>query len=112
MIEPPGTNCPSNRFTPSRWELESRPLRELPRRLLCAISDPLWRGLQGDISGNELMCLLVTRHLSLVTRHSSLPLGRHDVLDLNLAVRLAVSSRTPVLLLALVLQHPDFGRPR
>jgi len=29
-IEPPGTRLPSNRLTPSRCELLSRPFRELP----------------------------------------------------------------------------------
>src|SRR5262249_39616933 len=36
-MEPPDTSCPSNRLTPSRCALESRPLRELPNPFLCAI---------------------------------------------------------------------------
>src|SRR5579883_1675914 len=38
MIEPPGTNCPPNTFTPSRCALESRPFLELPNPFLCAIT--------------------------------------------------------------------------
>src|SRR5580700_6335043 len=37
MIDPPGTNCPPNTFTPSRCALESRPFLELPNPFLCAI---------------------------------------------------------------------------
>ncbi len=32
---------PPKRLTPRRWELESRPLRELPPPFLCAISELL-----------------------------------------------------------------------
>ena len=38
MMEPPETSWPPNDFTPSRCALESRPLRELPKPFLCAIS--------------------------------------------------------------------------
>src|SRR5438270_9092902 len=38
MIVPPGTTLPSCAFTPSRWEFESRPLRELPCPFLCAMA--------------------------------------------------------------------------
>src|SRR5262249_21329839 len=37
-IDPPVTSCPANAFTPSRCELESRPLREEPCPFLCAMS--------------------------------------------------------------------------
>src|ERR1700694_4357206 len=37
MMLPPRTCSPPKRFTPSRWEFESRPLRELPPPFLCAI---------------------------------------------------------------------------
>src|ERR1700683_3023485 len=37
MIDPPGTNSPPKRFTPSRCALESRPFLELPNPFLCAI---------------------------------------------------------------------------
>src|SRR5260370_28270206 len=37
MIEPPGTSCPPNTFTPSRCALESRPFLEVPCPFLCAI---------------------------------------------------------------------------
>jgi hypothetical protein len=37
-IDPPETNWPSNRLTPSRCAFESRPLREVPCPFLCAIS--------------------------------------------------------------------------
>src|SRR5512132_2347341 len=38
IMLPAVTNCPPKRLTPSRWELESRPLRELPTPFLCAIA--------------------------------------------------------------------------
>src|ERR1700756_3656129 len=38
MMVPPGTTCPPNALKPSRWELESRPFRELPNPFLCAIN--------------------------------------------------------------------------
>src|SRR6266481_721904 len=38
MMLPAVTNCPPKRLTPSRWEFESRPLRELPTPFLCAIA--------------------------------------------------------------------------
>src|SRR5437764_5771335 len=38
MIVPPVTRLPSCAFTPSRWEFESRPLRELPCPFLCAMA--------------------------------------------------------------------------
>src|SRR5512143_127650 len=38
MIVPPRTAWPPNTFTPSRWELLSRPLRLEPWPFLCAIS--------------------------------------------------------------------------
>ena len=37
-MEPPGTMLPSNRLTPSRCELLSRPLLELPCPFLCAMT--------------------------------------------------------------------------
>src|ERR1035437_4157693 len=37
MIDPPGTTCPPNTFTPRRCALESRPFFELPNPFLCAI---------------------------------------------------------------------------
>src|SRR3954468_6430952 len=36
-IVPARTYCPSERFTPSRFDSLSRPLRELPTPFLCAI---------------------------------------------------------------------------
>src|ERR1700737_3589932 len=36
VILPPRPRSPPKRLTPSRWELESRPLRELPPPFLCA----------------------------------------------------------------------------
>src|ERR687894_249586 len=36
-ISPAFTAWPPNRFTPSRWALESRPFRELEAPFLCAI---------------------------------------------------------------------------
>src|SRR5689334_20608988 len=40
MMEPPGTNCPPNAFTPSRCAFESRPFFELPKPFLCAMTNP------------------------------------------------------------------------
>src|SRR5882762_3363546 len=37
MMEPPGTSCPPNAFTPSRCAFESRPFLELPKPFLCAM---------------------------------------------------------------------------
>src|SRR3990170_4084089 len=37
-IEPPVTNWPAKRFTPSIWGFESRPFLELPTPFLCAMS--------------------------------------------------------------------------
>src|SRR6266481_3959550 len=37
IIDPPGTSCPPNTFTPSRCAFESRPFLELPKPFLCAI---------------------------------------------------------------------------
>src|ERR1035441_10508006 len=37
MIDPPGTSCPPQRFTPRRCALESRPFLELPKPFLCAM---------------------------------------------------------------------------
>src|SRR3989337_1172299 len=37
-MEPPVTNWPANRFTPSIWGFESRPFLELPTPFLCAMS--------------------------------------------------------------------------
>jgi hypothetical protein len=37
MMLPAGITWPPKRFTPSRFALESRPLRELPPAFLCAI---------------------------------------------------------------------------
>src|SRR5690242_7709861 len=41
MISPALTSWPPNRFTPSRWALESRPLREELAPFLCAMSSAL-----------------------------------------------------------------------
>src|SRR6266487_4977118 len=43
-ISPALTVWPPKRFTPSRWALESRPLRELDAPFLCAIVEPLLPG--------------------------------------------------------------------
>src|SRR6185437_7442114 len=43
-ISPALTSCPPKRFTPNRWALESRPLRELDAPFLCAIVEPLLPG--------------------------------------------------------------------
>src|SRR5690625_5305140 len=38
MISPAATSCPPKRFTPRRFDSESRPFLELPPAFLCAIS--------------------------------------------------------------------------
>src|ERR1700755_2064438 len=55
MISPPVTVWPANTFTPSRFALESRPLRLEPRPFLCAMS-ALSADL-GDADARELLAV-------------------------------------------------------
>src|SRR6478735_1434288 len=81
MIDPPGTRLPSNRFTPSRCELLSRPLRELPCPFLCAMVE----------TPPAARCRAL----------------RVDALDAHTRLERAVSARAPVVLAALHLEHPN-----
>src|SRR5262249_3307107 len=56
-IDPPVTNCPANAFTPSRCELESRPLREEPCPFLCAMSALLLDRVDPDLDHRLAMPL-------------------------------------------------------
>src|SRR6201999_1331906 len=72
MISPAFTDWPPKRLTPSRWALESRPLRELDAPFLCAMSAVLsW----SESARNRVGWLL----------------GRADGGDLELRQRLAVT---------------------
>src|SRR5712692_4864352 len=86
MISPALTSCPPNRFTPSRWALESRPFRLDEAPFLCAISDLL---------------LLGGAHC-----------GGTNTGDLHLRVLLPVALPTPVASLVLVVDHADLGAAR
>src|SRR3982750_1084537 len=55
MISPPVTVWPANTFTPRRLALESRPLREEPRALLCAMSAP--PADLGDLDPRQLLAV-------------------------------------------------------
>ena len=54
MISPALTTWPPNRLTPSRCELESRPLRELEAPFLCAMSTPPLLD-SGDLEDRQLL---------------------------------------------------------
>src|SRR6202000_1565322 len=56
-ISPALTTWPPKRLTPSRWALESRPLRELDAPFLCAIVDQLpdLLGDPGDLDAGQLL---------------------------------------------------------
>src|SRR5262245_4424391 len=61
-ISPALTSCPPNRFTPSRWALESRPFRLDEAPFLCAISVLLGLAL-GRLLGPRPGCLRLGRGL-------------------------------------------------
>src|SRR2546425_6914200 len=81
-MEPPVTNWPPNRLTPNRWELLSRPLRELPPAFLWAIASPR----------------------APLTR----PLARVNLFDDDRRERLPVAAGAPVLFAALLLENENF----
>src|SRR5919106_256440 len=81
MISPALTAWPPNRFTPRRWELESRPFLVEAAPFLCAIS-------------------VVLRVLRVLSRSSELDVG-----DLDLGVLLAVT--LALLVAGLVLELLD-----
>src|SRR3954471_445338 len=77
MISPALTSWPPKRFTPSRWEFESRPFRVDDAPFLCVISQ-----------NSRNSCLV-------------------DAGDLHLRVSLAVTLALLITGLVLVLQNPD-----
>src|SRR3954453_8261757 len=85
MISPALTSWPPKRFTPSRWEFESRPFLVDAAPFLCAMGSVLrgssWRRPAGSAGG--------------------------DVGDLDLGVLLAVPRALPVAGLVLVLEDRD-----
>src|SRR5215469_17496414 len=85
MISPAPTTWPPNRFTPSRWALESRPFRLEEAPFLCAISGS-----------------------ALLLRPGS-GLGRTDTGHPHLRVLLAVAKAATVSGLVPVVDHVDLG---
>src|SRR6187431_754320 len=76
MISPARTFWPPKRFTPSRWALESRPLRVELAPFLCAISASLPRLLDsGDLDAREVL----TVALALLVAGLVLELLDHDL---------------------------------
>src|SRR4051794_20385573 len=55
MMAPAFTRVPSNTFTPSRWALESRPLRVDPPPLVFDIGGSSALGDRGDLDGRVLL---------------------------------------------------------
>src|ERR1022692_4230502 len=88
MISPALTSCPPNRFTPSRWALESRPFRLEEAPFLCAISVLL---------------------LWLLGPRGGAGHGGADAGELHLRVLLPVALTAPVASLVLVVDHVDLG---
>src|SRR3712207_2198733 len=54
MISPAFTTCPPKRFTPRRWALESRPLRDDEAPFLCAMSASALRDVADHEAGQGL----------------------------------------------------------
>src|SRR4051812_34215137 len=70
MIEPAGTFCPPNTFTPSIFGWESRPLRVEPPPFFCAISSSLTRRIDGtDLEFREPLTMALTPLVVLSTAH-------------------------------------------
>src|SRR5215469_9506271 len=88
MISPAPTIWPPNRFTPSRWALESRPFRLEDAPFLCAIS------------GSALLL------------RPGGGLGRTDAGHSHLRVLLAVAEAATVTGLVPVVDHVDLGADR
>src|SRR3954451_4935705 len=85
---------PSCRLTPSRWELLSRPLRELPCPFLCAIALAL-TGIRDAGSGIR-----------------KLVDSDHDIGDTNARVSAAMSALLAKSLAALLLEHTNLRPAR
>src|SRR3712207_8298378 len=89
MISPALTTWPPKRFTPSRWALESRPLREDEAPFLCAISASALRDVADDHVGQGL-----TVALALVVAGLVLELVDADLRPLAVADDLAGHGHT------------------
>src|SRR5208282_5521785 len=109
MISPAFTCWPPNRLTPSRWALESRPLRLDDAPFLCAISVLLRRrGRRG--LGFRLRLGL---RLALACRLASgAGVFGADAGDPHLGVVLPVAETPPVAGLVPVMDHVDLGARR
>src|SRR6185437_10927576 len=103
MISPAPTSWPPNRFTPSRWALESRPflLDEAP--FLCAISVLLRLAGAARLGGSGLGTGLAG------LRGPGRGLAGADAGDPQLGVLLPVAKPAPVAGLVLVKDHVDLG---
>src|SRR5919109_3756539 len=79
MIAPAETVSPPNTFTPSRFEVESRPLREEPPPFLCAMTGRGYQLLRRGCSIRVLVGLLLRRgapsqlHLGHLEHREELP---------------------------------------
>src|SRR3954447_21813343 len=81
MISPALTTWPPNRFTPSRWALESRPLREDEAPFLCAMSASALRDVADHDVGEALTVPLTLVVAGLVLELVDLELGALAVPD-------------------------------
>src|SRR6516165_3019157 len=82
MISPALTSWPPNRLTPSRWALESRPLREELAPFLCAMSSALPGLDAGDAQlGQPLTVTLTLAVAGLVLVLEDADLGTLDGAD-------------------------------
>src|SRR3954452_21835085 len=86
MISPPVTVWPAKTFTPSRFALESRPLRLEPRPFLCAMRSSvlLLRADLGDADARQFLAMAgapLVAALGLELEHAQLgpALVRHDL---------------------------------
>src|SRR5918998_505397 len=105
-ISPAFTAWPPNRFTPSRWALESRPFRELEAPFLCAIGThnlPRSLLLQGHRASGSLL-LKVT-----VFQGHCVSGSPGNVGDLDAGQMLAMTLALVVTGLILELVDPDLG---
>src|SRR4051812_2179397 len=89
-IDPPVTNSPAKRFTPSRCELLSRPFRELPTPFLWAMAITPY-----SASGQRLAVL------------GPVPRLNGNFIDSNRSEILPVTVRAAILLLPLLLENQN-----
>src|SRR5438105_10669687 len=95
-MDPPVTMLPSKRLTPSRCELLSRPLRELPCPFLCAMAIPGAASAAPNQAG----------------RGACRAKSSNDLFDAHPRERAAMSLRTAHALPALLLEDSDFRTAR